>query len=93
MALRFSQASTLPPAQPAYILRGHSAQVHSTHFFRENLRLLSGDAEGWVVLWSLPIKRAVAVWRAHEGTVIGIGSWEDDKIISYELTTPMEMLS
>lgn len=92
MALKISQASTLPPAQPVYVLRGHSAQVHSTHFFRENLRLLSGDSEGWVVLWSLPIKRAAAVWRAHEGTVVGLGSWDDDKIISYELMAPMKII-
>lgn len=70
------QSSTLPPAQPSYILRGHTAQIHAVHFFRQNLRLLTGDADGWVVLWSLPIKRPVAVWRAHDSaTVLGIGHW------------------
>nr|POE72142.1 astra-associated protein 1 [Quercus suber] len=76
-------SSTLPPALPSYIFRGHEAQIHALHFFRQNLRLLSGDAEGWIVLWDLPIRRAVAVWRAHEATVLGLGSWRDDRIITF----------
>ena len=71
------------PAQPVYILRGHSAQIHAVHFLRQNLRLLSGDADGWVVLWNVPIKRPVAVWRAHKGAVLGLESWDDDRIITY----------
>ena len=81
-AIRSIQSSTLPPAQPAYVLRGHSAQIHSVHFLRQNLRLLSGDADGWVVLWDVPIKRPVAVWRAHTGSILGLGSWDDDRIIT-----------
>lgn len=69
------QSSVLPPAQPAYVLRGHTAQIHCVHFLRQNLRLLTGDADGWVVLWNLAIKRPVAVWKAHEGSVLGLGSW------------------
>ncbi|KAK0274529.1 Astra associated protein 1 Asa1 [Friedmanniomyces endolithicus] len=71
------------PAQPVYVLRGHTAQVHAVHFLRQNLRLLSGDADGWVVLWNVPIKRAVAVWRAHKGAVLGLESWDDDRIITH----------
>jgi len=84
--MEIQQSSTLPPAQPVYVLRGHTAQVHSVHFLRENLRLLSGDAGGWVVLWNVPIKRSVAVWRAHAGAVLGLGSWGDDRIITYART-------
>ena len=69
------QSSTLPPAQPDYVLRGHTAQIHSVHFLRQNLRLLTGDADGWVILWNLAIKRPVAVWKAHGGSVLGVGSW------------------
>ena len=83
---RLTQSSTLPPAQPAYILRGHSAQVHALHFCRGNLRLISGDADGWVVLWSIPIRRPVAVWKAHTATILGLGSWQDDKIITFVST-------
>ena len=77
------QSSTLPPAQPTYVFRGHTAQIHAVHFLQENLRFLSGDADGWVVLWSLPIKRPVVVWKAHQGTILGVGSWDDDKIITF----------
>ncbi|QIW99373.1 hypothetical protein AMS68_004891 [Peltaster fructicola] len=77
------QSSSLPPAQPAYILRGHQAQIHAVHFFRHNTRLLTGDADGWVILWSIPTKRAVAVWRAHTNTVLGLAVWADDKIITH----------
>ena len=80
------QSSTLPPAQPDYVLRGHTAQIHCVYFLRKNLRLLTGDADGWVVLWNLAIKRPVAVWRAHEGSVLGLGSWgvDEENIITYD---------
>ncbi|KAL2070609.1 hypothetical protein VTL71DRAFT_13635 [Oculimacula yallundae] len=73
----------LPPAQPAYILRGHGSQIHSTTFIRSNSRLVTGDAEGWIVVWSLATKRAVAVWRAHEGAILGASAWGLEKIITH----------
>ncbi|KAF2767587.1 WD40 repeat-like protein [Teratosphaeria nubilosa] len=81
--IHITQGSTLPPAQPTYILRGHSAQIHSVCFLRDNLRLLSGDADGWVVLWSVSIKRPIAVWQAHKGTVLGLKAWGDERIITH----------
>ena len=82
-SLHLIQSSALPPATPAYILRGHSAQIHSLHFFRENLRLISGDADGWIIVWNMPIRRAVVVWKAHTSSVLGVGTWGNDKIITY----------
>ncbi|KAH6676322.1 WD40-repeat-containing domain protein [Halenospora varia] len=76
-------ASQEAPPQPAYILRGHGAQVHSTAFIRGNSRLVTGDAEGWIVVWSLEIKRPVAVWRAHEGAILGADAWGVDKLITH----------
>ena len=78
------QSSELPPAQPDYVLRGHTAQIHCVHFLRQNLRLLTGDADGWVVLWNFAVKRPVAVWKAHGGPVLGVGSWggEEENIIT-----------
>ncbi|KAL8805640.1 MAG: hypothetical protein Q9223_000379 [Gallowayella weberi] len=73
----------LPPAQPSFVLRGHSAQVHAVHFIQGNTRLLSADAEGWIVSWSLASKRPVAVWRAHTNAVLGISSWGQDRIITH----------
>ncbi|KAL8850020.1 MAG: hypothetical protein Q9221_005037 [Calogaya cf. arnoldii] len=73
----------LPPAQPSFVLRGHSAQVHAVHFIPDNTRLLSADAEGWLVSWNLASKRPAAVWRAHATAVLGIGSWGQDRIITH----------
>ncbi|KAK4936376.1 Astra associated protein 1 Asa1, partial [Elasticomyces elasticus] len=77
------KASTLPPAQPTYVLRGHGAQIHAVSFLRHNTRLLTGDAEGWVVLWSVALKRAVAVWRAHQGSILGLQSWGVDRTMTH----------
>lgn len=74
--------SALPPAQPAYVLRGHAAAIHTLLFFRTNTRLLTGDADGWAVIWSVPIKRPVAVWRAHTATILGAALWDEDKLVT-----------
>lgn len=76
------QTATLPPAQPAYVLRGHNAQIHSVCFVRHNTRLLTGDAEGWLVLWNIASKRPVAVWRGHSAAILALSSWADDRLIS-----------
>lgn len=83
MAQKSIQSSEQLPAQPAYVLRGHSAQIHAIHFWRQNSRLLTGDADGFVVVWSTTTKRAVTVWKPHSNTILGLGSWDDDKIITY----------
>ena len=76
-------ASNTTPAQPKYVLRGHAVPIHSLAFTRDNTRLLSGDANGFVVLWSLITKRPVVSWQAHNGPILGIGSWGDDRIITH----------
>lgn len=38
---------------------------------------MTGDAEGWIVVWDLVSKRAAAVWKAHEGIILGVGEWTD----------------
>ncbi|KAF7541726.1 hypothetical protein G7Z17_g11903 [Cylindrodendrum hubeiense] len=68
---------------PKAILRGHKAQVHSATFIRGNTRLVTGDAEGYVVIWDLTIMRPRAVWRAHESAILGVQGWGNDKIISH----------
>ena len=60
------------PATPKYILRGHAAPIHALDIFSQNLRLVSGDAEGWIVIWDLVTKRPVTVWKAHEGAVLEV---------------------
>lgn len=76
------QSSTLPPAQPSYILRGHTSQIHSVQFARKNTRLLTGDADGWVIYWKLETKRALAVWKAHDGAILSAAEWAYDKVIT-----------
>ena len=71
----------LPPAQPTYVLRGHAAQIHALHFMRGNSRLLTGDADGWVVCWDVTYKRAVAVWRPHQNAILGLGDWEESQAV------------
>jgi WD40 repeat protein len=71
-----------PAPSPKAILRGHKAQVHAAYFVRNNERLVTGDADGFVVLWDLTILRPRAVWRAHESAILGIRGW-GDKIITY----------
>lgn len=73
----------LPPAQPAFILRGHSAQIHALHFTHGNTRLLTADAEGWTISWNLAFKRPVAVWKAHDSAILAVGSWSSDRIITH----------
>ncbi|KAI4725222.1 WD40 repeat-like protein [Aureobasidium sp. EXF-10728] len=77
------QTAALPPAQPAYVLRGHNAQIHSVCFVRHNTRLLTGDAEGWLVLWNLASKRPVAVWRGHSAAILALSTWTDDRLITH----------
>ncbi|KAK2766818.1 ASTRA complex subunit [Arachnomyces sp. PD_36] len=67
-----SQRQARPPATPSYIFRGHSSPIHALRFCRENLRLISGDADGWIVIWDVVSKRPVAVWKAHEGAILAV---------------------
>ncbi|PGH02410.1 hypothetical protein AJ79_07642 [Helicocarpus griseus UAMH5409] len=66
------QAGRLPPATPVYVLRGHSSPIHALRFYANNSRLISADADGWVVVWNMGTKRAVASWKAHESAVLGV---------------------
>lgn len=72
----------LPPAQPSFVLRGHSAQIHALHFTQGNNRLLTADADGWVVSWNLAFKRPVAVWKAHDNSVLAVGTWGRNRVIT-----------
>lgn len=76
-------SDSFQPVQPAYILRGHSAPVHALHFTQDNQRLLTGDADGWLVSWNLAFKRPVASWKAHGKAILGLGAWGQDRLISY----------
>ena len=70
------------PAQPSYVLRGHTAHIHSVQIVRRNTCLLTGDADGWLVCWTLDTKRPLAVWKAHDAAILGTTEWGPDKIIT-----------
>ncbi len=67
---------------PTSILRGHKAQVHALCFIRQNERLVSGDADGFVVVWDLTTMRPTAVWKPHENAILGIQAWGADRVIT-----------
>lgn len=54
------------------ILRAHKAAVASVAFSDEQPELASGDADGWVIWWSVESRRPLAVWRAHEGALLAV---------------------
>lgn len=60
---------------PVYILRGHAVPIHALYVFNNNLRLVSGDANGWIVIWDLVTKRPVTVWKAHEGAILEVNGF------------------
>lgn len=72
-----------PPPQPKSVLRGHKAQVHAATFLRANERLLTGDADGFIVAWDLTIMRPRAVWQAHHNAILGIAAWGLHKVITH----------
>ncbi|BDD62715.1 ASTRA complex subunit [Monascus purpureus] len=71
MSKTITQKSSSVPT-PLYILRGHVSPIHALHFFNSNLRLVSADADGWIIVWDMVSKRAVAVWKAHDGGVLEV---------------------
>lgn len=71
------------PAVPTYVLRGHDAPIHALHYFCRNAYLASGDSQGWLVIWSLATKRPMAVWKGHEGAVMAIRHWTNDRLVRY----------
>lgn len=77
-----TQDADVPP-QPKAILRGHKVQVHAATFIRSNERLLTGDADGFVVAWDLTIMRPRGVWQAHENAILGISEWGTNKVITH----------
>ena len=74
---------SLPPLQPIYILRGHTAAIHAVRFFRANTRLVTADADGWVIIWGVTTKRPIAVWKAHSSALLGVSPWGEHRLITY----------
>ncbi|KAK9466457.1 WD40 repeat-like protein [Lipomyces arxii] len=77
-------------------LRAQSYAITAIDFHPSNLRLVSGDEEGWCIQWSMLTRRPLAVWRSHEGSCLTV-KWlsselllthgRDNKLHVYRLDT------
>ncbi|KAK9893649.1 WD40 repeat-like protein [Cystobasidium minutum MCA 4210] len=94
-----------PVPSPEYILRGHEAQINVLSFVDAEAHggngahslLLSGDADGYVAVWSLTTFRPLAFFKAHSGSVLTVSAWSsntrllthgrDNKIHIYDLSS------
>lgn len=56
--------------------------MHAAAFVRGNDRLVTGDADGFVIAWDLTIMRSHAVWQAHSNAILGIAGWGRDRLIT-----------
>jgi len=72
------------PAAPNHLLRLHSYPVSALEVSPDNKRIYSGDSSGLVVITSSRTLRAIAQWRAHSDSLLGIEEW-GDQIITYVL--------
>lgn len=70
------------PPTPYFILRGHTSEVQCLDFCpfpslqvedAATIRILvSGDADGFVFIWSLVSLRPIASWHAHAGALLSV---------------------
>ncbi|KAJ1732420.1 Astra associated protein 1 Asa1 [Coemansia biformis] len=69
--------------QPDFVFRGHQAAVNAVRFFASDRHLVSGDQDGTLIVWSMPLKRQlVAVRDAHSAAVVAVDSASADTIVS-----------
>lgn len=69
-----------PPA-PYFVLRGHPSEVQCLHFppviqtsddSPLANTLISGDASGFVIVWSMLTCRPLAIWQAHTSALLTV---------------------
>lgn len=87
---------------PFFVLRGHASEVQCLHFpgpaFSEahSLQedcLISGDSDGYVILWSMATFRPLAIWKAHNRALLTVETLgkqvlshgRDDKVYLWEI--------
>jgi ASTRA-associated protein 1 len=75
------------PPRPEFILRGHSAAIHSVCFTADNAFIVVGDADGWLSAWDTTYKRPVLAWQAHKAPVLGLCWWETGSPTQEDLRT------
>ncbi|PKY37703.1 WD40 repeat-like protein [Rhizophagus irregularis] len=73
--------SATPPT-PIYIFRGHEDQINHLEFYQNNTKLISGDAEGNIIIWDMKIKRPILKFKAHNKGILRCLVL-NDKLISH----------
>ncbi|KAK9487362.1 WD40 repeat-like protein [Lipomyces starkeyi] len=61
-------------------LRAQSHPINAIAFHSSNLRLVSGDDEGWCIQWSLVTRRPLAVWKSHSAALLTV-KWMSDELL------------
>ncbi|KAK9428034.1 WD40 repeat-like protein [Lipomyces doorenjongii] len=61
-------------------LRAQSHPITAIAFHSSNLRLVSGDDDGWCIQWSLVTRRPLAVWKSHSAALLTV-KWMSDELL------------
>ncbi|ODQ71364.1 hypothetical protein LIPSTDRAFT_74010 [Lipomyces starkeyi NRRL Y-11557] len=61
-------------------LRAQSHPINAIAFHSSNLRLVSGDDDGWCIQWSLVTRRPLAVWKSHSAALLTV-KWMSDELL------------
>ncbi|KAK9234886.1 WD40 repeat-like protein [Lipomyces kononenkoae] len=61
-------------------LRAQSYTITTVAFHASNLRIVSGDDEGWCIQWSLVTRRPITVWKAHGAALLSV-KWMSDELL------------
>lgn len=95
--------------RPFFVLRGHSSEIQCLHFSSSSIcasdvlpdqdTIISGDAQGYVIVWSLVTFRPLAVWKAHEKAILSVSTWNnkilthgrDNKLFMWEILSIKDM--
>lgn len=71
------------PPLPLFTLRGHKASINAVVFLEGDIKLVSGDSEGSLIVWNVESRRIETSNRkAHERGVLSLQVMSDGKILS-----------
>lgn len=77
------KGQALPPPLPFTVLRGHSSPVYDLSF--RKVSILSGSADGLLILWDTELRRSLLQLNAHSESVTSCSLVGDSTAISYVL--------
>ncbi|TPX41702.1 hypothetical protein SeMB42_g05457 [Synchytrium endobioticum] len=63
------QRDSAPAPEAEFLFRGHESDVRAVSFLPDGRGLLSADAAGVIVIWSLDTKRPLRKWQAHSRVI------------------------